>query len=68
MVSLYWEFFKIELQIQIEHRASFWGIRAAQMSALVAEFVVIWVVDRFQAIGSWSAYEVLFRYALNLFY
>jgi ABC-2 type transport system permease protein len=65
---LYWEFFKIEIQTHLEHRAAFFGVRLAQMSAFCAEFIVIWVViDKFKAIGAWSAYEVLFLYSLNLF-
>lgn len=65
--QLYWEFIKIRVQAQMTDRAAFFFLALGKIVGFGAEALVIWImVDRFKTIGSWSANEIMFLYALNL--
>lgn len=66
-IDLYLEFIKIRLQSMLEYRKAFFTGAVAQAISYTTEFLLIWVmIQKFQTIAGWSAYEVMFLYALNL--
>lgn len=65
--SLYLEYIKLRIMGVAEYRKAFMMGGLAQFASYGAEFLVLWIiVDRFQSINGWGAYEVLFLFALNL--
>lgn len=66
-LSLYVEFIRIRLKSSIEHRGAFLLTALVQALSYGANFLIVWVmVNQFQAMGQWQAYEVMFLSALNL--
>lgn len=66
-LSLYRAFIKIKIKAMVEYRGAFFWGGIAQASSYTAEFILIWImIQKFQTIGGWGPYEVMFLYALNL--
>ncbi len=66
-LKLYLEFIKIKLNGIIIHRSAFFWSSVSKAAVWATEFLLIWImVKQFKSINGWSAYEVMFLYALNL--
>ncbi|MGG4144243.1 ABC-2 family transporter protein [Paenibacillus algorifonticola] len=65
--QLYLEYIKLRIMGVAEYRKAFFMGGLAQFASYGAEFLIIWIlVDKFQSINGWGAYEVLFLFSLNL--
>lgn len=66
-LDLYLEFIKIRLQSMMEYKKAFLTGALAQAISYGTEFLLLWImIQQFHSMAGWSAYEVMFLYALNL--
>lgn len=65
--ELYLAFAKITFLTQLEYRGQYFMRLLSKVIAWSSGFIMILVLlDRFQVIGTWSKYQVLFLYALDM--
>lgn len=65
--SLYFDFITIKIKSMAEYPVAFWTHAIAKMMGWGADIVVIYLmVRRFNGIFSWTPYEVLLLYTLNI--
>jgi ABC-2 type transport system permease protein len=67
-IRLYKAFLKVSFLSQLEYRAAYATRMVGKVLSFGSGFALIAILlSRFNAIGSWSTYEVLFLYSLNIF-
>jgi len=66
-IKLYIAFAKVQFLTQLEYRGAYFVRTLSKVLSFGAGFAMIAILlTRFQIMGSWSVYEVLFMYALNM--
>lgn len=66
-LDLYWEFIKIRMKTAVEYRGETFLTGISEMVGYASEFLVLWImVNTFQQMGQWNAYEIMLIYAMNL--
>lgn len=66
-MRLYMEYIKLRIMGVAEYRKAFVMGGLAQFASYGAEFLIIWIlVNKFESVNGWGAYEVLLLFALNL--
>ncbi|MBP1904872.1 ABC-2 type transport system permease protein [Paenibacillus turicensis] len=64
---LYLEYIKLRIMGVAENRKAFIMGGLAQFASYGAEFLIVWLlIEKFQTINGWGAYEVLLLFSLNL--
>lgn len=65
-IKLFFAFVKISMLTQMEYRWIYFVRSLGKLMAFGSGFAILAIMlARFQSIGTWNAYEVLFLYALN---
>jgi len=65
-LGLYYEFYKIKLKGIAQYRGAFFMTTFSKAVNYFARFLMIWImINTFQTMGSWSAWEVLILYGLD---
>jgi ABC-2 type transport system permease protein len=61
------EMIKVNILGRMEYRGEFISMFIAQLFSYGFEFLMIWImINKFKTLGSWSAFEVMLIYSINL--
>lgn len=64
-IKLFFQFLKINIKSIAQHRGSFVLYTLSKAVYFVSSFIMLWImIQTFNAMGDWSAYEIMFLYAI----